>query len=92
MEEKTMKLVILLLVPAVLLGGCCSHELCARSVEPYANAILPEYEKYVAADPKLNENEAGISEELKAQRARTKEAALRSAQSLKDAIQRLKEQ
>lgn len=83
---------ILLIVPFVLFG-CCSNDrlLTAKAVEPLTNVILPEYEAYVRADPKLNETEAGITPELKAQRERTKKAALDSAEQLRRVIQRLKE-
>jgi hypothetical protein len=83
---------ILLLVPAFLFFGCCVNErpLVAKSIEPLTNVILPEYEGYVNADPKLNEGEAGISSELKAQRKRTKDARLKSAADLRAQIENLK--
>ena len=76
---------------ALLVSGCADHSMCAKAIEPYTNVILPEYEKYVQGDPKLNETEVGISEELKKQRALTKAAALKSATDLKSVVQKLKE-
>lgn len=76
----------------VFLVGCCTNDrvVVRKAVEPLTNAILPEYVAYVNADPKLNENEAGISDELKAQRKKTKAAALASAADLKKTIESLK--
>lgn len=82
----------LLIVPLVIIG-CCSNDrlMTAKAIEPLTNVILPEYEAYVKADPKLNEAEAGISPELKAQREKTKKAAFDSVEQLRRAIQKLKE-
>lgn len=89
-----MKMLLVLFVPAFLLVGCCVNErpLVAKSIEPLTNVILPEYEAYVAADLKLNENEAGISDELKVQRKRTKDARLKSAADLRAQVENLKKQ
>lgn len=83
---------VVLLVPAFLLAGCGVNErpLIAKSIQPLTDAILPEYTAYVLADPKLNENEAGISDELKKQRASTKAARLKSAVDLKAQVENLK--
>lgn len=86
-----MRLCLVLVLFPFALAASCNHALCAKAVEPYAEAILPEYEAYVKADPKLNETESGISKELAEQRQKTKEAALKSAEGLRDAIRKLKE-
>lgn len=86
------RLLLVLIVPAFMLAGCCSNErpLVAKSIEPLTSVILPEYEAYVRADPKLNENELAITDELKAQRKRTKDARLKSAADLRAQIENLK--
>lgn len=75
-----------------LLAGCCTsdHPLVAKKLQPLTNAVLPEYEAYVKADPKLNELESGITPELKAQRLRTKQSMLQNAAELRDAVEKLK--
>ena len=82
---------IVLIVPAFLLG-CSVNErpLIAKSIQPLTDLIVPEYMIYVQADPKLNENEPGISDELKAQRKKTKDAKLKSAVDLRAQIEDLK--
>ena len=88
-----MKIFLVLIVPFILVG-CCSNDrlLTAKAIEPLTNVVLPDYEAYVAADPKLNENEAGISDELKVQRKKTKTAKLASADSLRKVIESLKQE
>ena len=88
-----MKIFLVLIVPFILVG-CCSNDrlLTAKAIEPLTNVVLPDYEAYVAADPKLNENEAGISDELKVQRKKTKTAKLSSADSLRKVVESLKQE
>jgi len=88
-----MKTLLLLVIPLVVVG-CCSNDrlLTAKAIEPLTNVVLPDYEAYVQADPKLNENEAGITEELKAQRKKTKQAKLSSADSLRKVVESLKQE
>ena len=88
-----MKIFLVLIVPFILVG-CCSNDrlLTAKAIEPLTNVVLPDYEAYDAAAPKLNENEAGITEELKTQRKKTKTAKLSSADSLRKVVESLKQE
>lgn len=57
------KAALLTAVLAVLtLAGCCGDrvQVFSRGVEGYADAILPEYEKYVDADPALTPGDRKI--------------------------------
>ena len=50
---------VILVILCVLCAGCTSHELCAKGVEAYTDAILPEYLQLVDESPKFIDNEKG---------------------------------
>lgn len=70
-----MKTLLFVLTVLCLVAGCSPDQAFVKGVEGYTDVILPEYEKYVDNDSRLNANDKKIRKDsAKGLRALIKEA------------------
>ena len=53
-------LILLICFPVLIAAKCMPDQQFVKGVEGYTDVILPEYERYINADSRLNEDDKAI--------------------------------